>query len=522
MASEPAPAGRGRAAWGRRGLLAATGAAGALAFPPTDWWLLGWLWPVPLLAAAAGAAPGRALLDGWAAGFGFFVVLLRWLDHTFTHYSAIPWPLSWLPIGLLAAYCGLYVGLAAGSVAWVGRAAGPAPGLAVAAPAWVAGEWLRGWLLGGFPWGLQGYSQHAVLPVIQVAELTGVWGVSFLLLLAASALAAALRLGWRAWPHGAAACLLVGAAAAGGQQALGGLDGGGPEPVRVGVIQPNIEQRLKWDPEHAARVQARYEALTRAAARDRPALVLWPETAAPIMLRADRMLERRLAGLAGELGTALLVGSIDRADDGRAPGYLNSAFLVTGEGIRGRYDKIQLVPFGEYVPLGGLLGFVRGWAEFISELRAGERPTVFALPGTPFGTVICYEVVFPDLFRRFVRDGAVVMANITNDAWFGETSGPWQHLGVLALRAVENRVAIARSANTGVSALVAPSGRVETLLGLGQAGVLTGTLARRPRTTLYTRLGDWFALVCAALTAGALGIARARRSGRTSGRCSAS
>ena len=504
MASEGAPP--ARRALGRWLTLGAAGVAGALAFPGTNWWPLGWLWLAPVLADAAQVAPRRALTGGWLAGFVHFVVLLRWLDHTFGHYSAIPWPLSWLPIALLAGYCGLYTGLPAAAVAAVGRAWGPARGLAIAPVVWVAGEWTRGWLMGGFPWGLLGYSQHTVLPVIQIAELAGVWGVSFVLAAAASALAAWRALGWRrARPLLGGAAALCALTVGFGVHALRAPDGGGAPAIPVGIIQPNVAQRLKWDPAQAAEVQARYERLTREAARERPRLVLWPETAAPILLRWDAPLQAHLAALAREVGAPLLVGSIDRVDEHGVPVYLNSAFLLTERGITDRYDKIQLVPFGEYVPLGWLIGFVRSWAEFISEMRPGERRTIFPLGQGSFGTVICYEVIFPELFRRFVAEGASFMANITNDAWFGETSGPLQHLGVLPLRAVENRVAIARSANTGVSALVMPSGRVVAELGLGREGVLRGAVPARTRTTLYTRLGDWLAHACAALTVAVVG-----------------
>jgi len=170
------------------------------------------------------------------------------------------------------------------------------------------------------------------------------------------------------------------------------------------------------------------------------------------------------------------------------------------------------VPFGEYVPLSGLIGFVRSWAEFISDFGAGEARTVFPLPGAPFGTVICYEVIFPDLFRSFVAGGAGFMVNITNDAWFGRTSGPWQHLSVLPLRAVENRVAIARAANTGVSAFIEPTGRVAEFLPLFERGVLRSQLPLRGRETLYTRFGDWLAYLCAGLSVAAFGWALFRRS----------
>jgi len=206
----------------------------------------------------------------------------------------------------------------------------------------------------------------------------------------------------------------------------------------------------------------------------------------------------------------LLVGSIDKLP-GPQGQFLNSAFLLGDQGITTKYDKIHLVPFGEYVPLAGLFGFVRQWAEFISDFAAGGRRTVFPLPGAPFGTVICYEVIFPELFRGFVVRGATFMANITNDAWFGQTSGPWQHLGMLPLRAVENRVAIARAANTGISAFVGPDGRVGPVLPLFERGFLTAPVPLRSRTTLYTRFGDWLVYLCLGLCAAAWAAAFAKK-----------
>jgi apolipoprotein N-acyltransferase len=328
--------------------------------------------------------------------------------------------------------------------------------------------------------------------VIQIAELAGVYGVSFVIALVSAALAAAIGLGGRRAGAlvGAAGVVLAGSLGF-GWLVLRGPDHAPPGGVRVGIVQPSIEQTLKWDPAYHAQILDTYEALTRQVAASRPAVILWPETATTIFLREDRPLLERLVRLAGELETPLLIGSIDR-EDGSAGTFLNSAFLLTGQGITGKYDKIHLVPFGEYVPLGWLLGWVKGWAEFISDFGVGEVETVFRLrEGDRFGTVICYEVIFPELFRGFVAGGADFMANITNDAWFGQTSGPWQHLGMLPLRAVEHRVAIARAANTGISALVDQSGRVARWLPLFERGVLDGRLSRRTRTTLYTRWGDW-------------------------------
>src|SRR5262249_8726441 len=244
--------------------------------------------------------------------------------------------------------------------------------------------------------------------------------------------------------------------------------------------------------------------LTRQAGAERPRLIVWPETASPTILRKDPGLQRVLAAMSAEMRVPLLVGSVD-AREGSPTRFTNTAFLVDERGIVGRYDKIHLVPFGEYVPLSGVIGFVRGWAEFIAELEPGTRAVVFAGPPAPFGVVICYEGIFPDLFREFVNGGARVMVNMTNDGWFGRTSGPAQHLTMYPLRAVEHRIAVVRAANTGASALIAPSGQIVRHLGLCERGVLADRVPLRQGRTLFTRVGDWVAWLSLALAAVSVG-----------------
>jgi len=487
-------------------LLLASSVLLTLAYPTTDWSLLAWIGLVPLLTSALVRPPRQALADGWLMGTAFFLLLLRWLDHTFRNYSLIPWPLTWLPILGLAGYCGLFFGLVAASLSWFRQRHGVGWALASAPFLWVGAEWLRGQLLSGFPWGLLGYSQYRQLALIQIAEWTGVYGVSFLIVAVNAALAAGLAFGFRrAAPGGTIAALLVVAALAFGFMRLAD-----PPPTRsipVAVIQPSIEQSLKWDPAYQAQTLSIYTTLTRQAGGAKPAVILWPETAAPIFLRRDPRLVADLQMLSQEVGAPLLVGSID----GDQSGFYNSAFLLTGRGITAKYDKIHLVPFGEYVPLSRMIGFVRRWAEFISEFQAGAAPRVFRVEPASFGVVICYEGIFPELFREFVAGGAEYMVNITNDAWFGTTSGPWQHLAMLPFRAVENRVAIARAANTGISASVEPSGRIGRTLGLFERGVLSVTLPLRQRTTLYARFGDIFAYASLAVSTAALALGGLRR-----------
>jgi apolipoprotein N-acyltransferase len=484
--------------------LAATGMA--LAFPRTDWEGVVWVVLAPLLVTAV-SRPSRAALGwGWFFGTLFFLVLLRWLDFTFRTYSDIPWPLTWAPTLALSAYCGLYVGAVAAAVSWLARrsiawALGASPFL------WVGGEWIRGHLFGGFPWGFLGYSQYLRLPVIQIAELGGVYGVSLVIVAVNAALAGCLVLSRRSALGGVAlAGVVLGGTLVFGIWRLGAPLSSGE--ATVAIMQPSIEQPLKFEPGHAAKTVEIYVSLTQRAGAEHPDLIVWPETALPTVLRRDTEMLRTLGALSGAVRAPLLVGSID-ADGATPPKLHNTAFLLTERGIVERYDKIHLVPFGEFVPLAGIIGFVRGWAEFIAELEPGSRASVFSGPPAPFAVVICYEGIFPELVREFVKGGARLIVNMTNDAWFGRTSGPWQHLAMYPFRAVEHRVAVVRAANTGVSAFIAPTGQIVRQVPLYERTALTERVPLRAGETVYSRFGDWLAYLALAVSGASLA-ARAR------------
>ena len=486
------------------------------AYIPLAWDGLAWIALVPVFAVALESRPRAAFGWSWLGGFVFFLGLLRWLNFTFRTYSAIPWPLTWGPTMLLAGYCALWIGVVGALVAWLARRTSPSWALLAAPFLWVSAEWGRGHLMGGFPWGLLGYSQHARLPVIQIAELTGVYGVSFVVIAVNAVIAGCVLLPLRRALEGLAlAGVLVGATLGFGAWRLGET---APAPeITVAAMQPAIEQPLKWDERYTATTLHVYFSLTRSVGSGGADLIVWPETASPTVLRQDPGLLAALRGVATALDTRLVIGSIDTVDGAR---YRNTAFLVTGQGIESRYDKIHLVPFGEYVPLANVIGFVRNWAEFISDMEPGSRAVVFPGPPAPFGVVICYEGIFPELFREFVRNGARFMVNMTNDAWFGRTTGPGQHLAMYPFRAVEHRVALVRAANTGISAVISPTGAVTRRMGLFERGMLAGKIPLRRVLTLYTRLGDWFVYFSLVISgvAVAAAFARSRRFALDGGR----
>ncbi|MBI4636664.1 MAG: apolipoprotein N-acyltransferase [Candidatus Rokubacteria bacterium] len=444
---------------------------------------------VPLLAAVGGVSWRRAGVLGFGAGFVFWVATIPWIAPTMVHYGGLPWPLAALVLAGLAGYLAVYWAAFCALLSRV-PVSGGAPFVVAAASLWVALEFLRTYLFTGFPWNLVGYSQYRHLPLIQVAAVTGVYGVSFVVVAVNAALWRVVAADRRRKEAFAAAATAAGVVVLAMASAwLPPRDAGQPSRA-VALVQGSIDQGVKWDPAYQDATLAVYRTLTVDAARQGAKLIVWPETALPFLFDEDR---RRAAvqSLARETDAYLLVGAPARRSDGRR----NSAFLVAPDGdLVGRYDKRHLVPFGEYVPLKRLLPFVEvlgGGA--IGDFRSGGEATVFSTPLGRLAVVICYEAIFPAEVRDFFLGGADVLVNITNDAWFGRSAAPVQHLAMAAFRAVENRAYLVRAANTGISAVVAPDGRIVQASGLFTREIVSGTIAPRIGLSVYTRYGDVFA-----------------------------
>ncbi len=501
----------------RGGLAVLSGVLLALSFPRFDLSPLAFGALVPLLVVLDGISSLQGTYLGILAGLVCYLITIPWVVHTMGTYGGLPLPLSVLLLLALSLYLALYVGVFAYGVTRL-SARGGLGYLVGTASVWVGLEYLRTFLLTGFPWNLLGYTQHQNLSVIQIASITGVYGISFVLVLANAGIALAClhfrRGGRRAWLSiCGVGLLLLGTVLLSNGQAVSAEARGGK--IRVSVVQGNIEQDMKWDPAFRDRTIAIYRRLTREAGRESD-LIIWPEAAVPFFLRDGGPLSQQVLDLAREVQAYLLVGSPDRVNH-TSPRYYNSAFLISPEGkIVKKYDKIHLVPFGEYVPLKMLLFFVEKMATGIGDFSPGQAFTVFEAPAGRFGVLICFEVIFPDQVRRYVREGADFLVNITNDAWFGRSSAPYQHLSMATLRAVENGVYVVRAANTGISALITPAGRIVKQSDLFVEAVLSAAVTPGTAGTFYTRYGDVFAWGCVFISVVVLtpwGV-RGRREGR--------
>lgn len=501
-----------RTPWQRRALALAAGALAAAALPPVH--------AVPLLVPAfvllvflVADAPNwrRAFGAGFWMGFAYFVGGLYWLAWPLTlDLARFGWLIPLAVFGISFALA-LFVGLAT-LATHVSRLVGVGRILMLAA-AWTLAEWLRGHVPAlGFPWNLVGTAWAFDARALQLAAYVGAYGLGFATVLIAALPALAFAPGaTRRWRAPAAAALLFLAAAALGFWRVERLDAAtAPVPgVALRLVQGNVPQTLKWDPERREATFQRYIELTRRPGFDAATHAIWPETAIDYRLvtdfaavRVDEARRQRLAAAVPAKG-ALILGAISDRDDR----WYNSVHVVGPDGrALATYDKHHLVPFGEYVPARPLLrrlGIER-IAHGQGDYAAGPGLATLDVPGAPpIGPLVCYEAIFPaQVARPDRRPGWLV--NVTNDAWFGVTSGPYQHLASARLRAVEEGLPLARAANTGISAVIDPLGRVVARLGLGETGVIDAKLPAALAPTLFVRLGDAALFL---LLAGALSLA---------------
>lgn len=473
-------------------------------------WVLVWFGPAALIVGIDGLTPRRAARAAFLASLAGHFVLFHWFFVVTVQYGGLP---AWL--GVLSPLApSLYVSLFTALFAWVWARYGSSSRWPIVAGAmlWVAVDWARCHFLGGFPWATLGYALHLDGPLLIWTRWAGVYGLSFF------AVAVGVALG-RVWINRgpatirglvfSVACVVV-AHGVGFWNFQDDVDS--TQTVRIAAVQGNIDQGQKWDADLRDRILETYLRLSAEAADEGAQWIVWPETAVPGLIEADSELRARIAQLARSRDASLIVGATGVEFDSvsrRFSAFMDSAFVFDRSGnVVDRYDKTQLVPFGEFVPLRELFGrffksLARGLAN--TDITAGPKPRTLWIDGAgvdgdslQVGVPICYELLFPHIVGRFGSDGAGVLLAITNDAWYGRTGAPHQFLAMTTMRAAESGLWVVRAANTGISAIIDSRGRVRDASALFEEAVLVADVPVSTQTssTFYARFGDVFAGLC--------------------------
>ena len=493
-------------------LAALSGVLLFLSFPTLGHPAAAWLALVPLLVAVAGATPWQALRLGAVAGLVHFAGTLYWIPAVMIDYGGLPGPVAWPVHALLVTVLALYPALFAAGTAELTARFGPR-GLLFAPALWVTTELGRMHLFTGFPWALLGYSQVPFPAVAQAASVVGVLGVSALVVAVNGAVAHAVVTGpaFRRTPVVATAALMAAVVAFGAWRLEDGSLLRAGSPLRVAALQGNVRQDEKWNPLRGDAILQTYLGQTRQAVGAGARLVVWPESATPFALDRDSRGEA-VRGAARDAGAHLLVGTTEVVRDAGTR-YYNAAYLIEPDqgSTAGVYRKQHLVPFGEYVPLRRALFFVSPLVETVADFSAGTEPRTLPVDEGSVGTAICYEIIYPGLVRELVLRGSGLLATVTNDAWYGRTAAPHQHFQQATMRAIEQGRFLVRAANTGISGVVDPYGRVLARSGLFEPAVVVEDVRVLEGLTLYGRFGDAPAYAGAVIAAVALGYGRRRR-----------
>ena len=491
----------------------ASGACLALSFPRFGHPAFGWIALVPLLVALSGwrgrveplrGQPAlRSLILGLLAGWVYFVGTVYWTGDVVRTFGGLPAPVALFAMAMLGLYLALYPAVSALLTARIVRTFG-VRGLLCFPALWVATEFWRGtYIMGGFPWVPLGNSQVEMLPVAQLASVFGVYGLSALVALVNALIACALiSVGRRRVAVLVCAALVPLACAGWGAWRMqhDTLVRSG-EPMSVGIVQANIDQETKWNHRDARRIFSTHIAITRDVVRRGARLVLWPESSVPFRFNDDATGRGEMQQLVRELGIHLLFGSDEELNGTTS---YNSAFLLSPGGqTLAVYRKIHLVPFGEFIPYGSWLAFFPPLVETLggfAPFAPGTSVVMLPVDGHQVSTAICYEVTYPSLIATGVRQGSELLTTITNDGWYGTSSAPYQHFEMARMRAIEQGRYLVRSANTGISGIVDPYGRVIARSAIFKEAGIVGTVRLLSEQTMYAKLGDVVAYVAIAVT----------------------
>lgn len=478
---------------GAFGLSILSGLLAALTFPKINLFFFAWVFLIPLFFALLGQRPRRAFGLGFAAGFIFYSILLYWIPSVPAHYGNLSPALSFLVYLVLVALMSLFWAFFALLHAKIGQIF-PRFCFLLAPFIWVAMEYAATYVLTGFPWGLIGYSQVKNLPFLQLAATTGVYGISFVLVFLQGCFLLSL-VSRKKSPFFVALAIVLFVHLWGGLNLKNANPSG--EAFPVGVIQGNVSSDIYWDRVSQEEIEALFMEhleLSRLARSRGARLIIWPEFSVPLCFSCPQPLYRefkiKLYQFVQETQSTLLLGSNETSRRGGENLYYNTALCLSPDLTVTHYYKMHLVPFGEYTPYKKIFSFIEKVTHAIGDVTPGREHTLHRFEGKPFGSPICYEIIFPALVRKFTVRGARFLVTITNDGWYGRSSAPHQHFQIAIFRAVENRRYLLRAATTGISGIVDPYGRVVARSSLMTRAVLTAMVSSRRDLSVYARYGD--------------------------------
>lgn len=479
-----------------------SGVLGCLSVPKFGTGVIAWISLVPLLYALEGTGIRQAFTLGLIMGLVTHVGELYWITYAVSHYGNFPLAVGILAMVLLASYLSLYQAAFASAVVFFSRCG---LSLMLAAPVlWTSLEYLQTHLFTGFPWELLGYSQYRWPVLIQVADITGVYGLSFLIVFINATIYEFITHQRHRWLHVSVAICALGVVVGYGLHRVSQVEAMMKKAptMEVAIVQGNVDQSVKWDPAYQRETLGTHFRLTEQAISPATQLVVWPETAAPFFFQ-DRSPERAvMVNFVQRKKFWLIFGSPSyRRGEGDAVTLFNSVYLLSPMGeVKGRFDKVHLVPYGEYVPLRTIFPFMGKLVYGVGDFGTGRGYEPLLMEGWKIGALICYEAIFPAATRQYVKSGVDMLINVTNDAWFGCSSAPYQHLSMALFRAVEGRVALVRAANTGISAFIDPVGRIYKQTQLFEPAAMRGNVVLLKGKTVYGRIGDVFSWMCIILT----------------------
>ncbi len=489
-------------------LPALTGFLLVVSFPQASQGYVAWVAFVPLIAFVCRIdTAARAFWGGFIAGVIELFALLIWIPPVLVHYGDLPITLAWVAYVLLIFLLACFPATACALAKFLIRRGGD-PFLLLFPAVWIVFEYAQNFFpFGGLPWLLAGYSQAGYLSLIQIADITGIYGISFLILAINTSIVWTIgrcRTGiWTSYGPLMAACVLVTACLIYGGISLRHWASVNPS-YRAALLQGNLSfdepMRVLMD-----KSQQGYQQMADSLKPSTIDLLVLPESPSPLSFQYDSAYRQMLENLAGRYPLGLIFNNNRKRETGGEEGYFNSAYFLDRNGkLTGIYDKIHLVPFGEYIPLKNLFSFAQTISKDVGEYIPGTDYRVVQIGGHPSNAIICFEAVFPGLVRRFAEKGSQLIVNLTNDGWYGKSAAPYQHLAIARLRAVENRRFLLRATNSGISAFIEPTGRIQTSAGLLQKAICVGRFEFLNETTPYTRYGDVFVFLCAIILCGLL------------------